>query len=273
MAWRNPYPEARPVHLGAVAVLLLSLIFGAFAARADERVLRFDIPALAPWAENGPDGAEPTGIAVTVVHMLLDRCHLKGRVRALPMTRLLAPISAPERDFIMFGTLHDPSPPGVIYLTQIGELRGVVVARRGLQLRDAADLSRIGPIATLRAALWPFYTIDDPALILEQVPSIESAVRMLAAGHVNAVSGTDVAIEAIARQLGDSDLLGDALEVARIRLILAASETEAKTPEATSLREAADAMASEGVVAEFINNALRNPAAERAAEPAPSLVR
>jgi hypothetical protein len=263
----------RPACAGTFAALLLSLIFGSSTADAEERVLRFDIPALAPWAESGPDGGEPTGIAVNVVHMLLDRCHLTGRVRALPMTRLLAPVSAAERDFIMFGTLHDPSPPGVIYLTQIGELRGVVVARRGMQLRDMGDLSRVGPIATLRTALWPFYTIDDPAMILEQVPSIESAIRMLAAGHVNAVSGTDVAIEAIARQLGDSDLLGDELEVARVRLILAASDAESNTPEAAALRDAADAMAREGVVADFINNALRNPPAERAADPTPSMIR
>jgi hypothetical protein len=243
-------------------LVLMMFCAAPWPARADERVLRFDVPELPLWATTPPGGGEPVGIAPTAIHMVLDKARLRGEIRALPMRRLLAPESASGRDYLLFVDEGDGAPPGSVRLARLLELNAVVVARRGIPLHERADLDRVGPIAIARGVAVPGSLRGDEALQFDEVRSLDSGLRMLAAGHVNAVLGIDAAIDRLAEQLGDTDILGDSLAVQRLDGMLGASDAEAATPEASAIGRAASDLAKSGAFAAVTAQMLQAAPAE-----------
>jgi hypothetical protein len=213
-------------HRSIAGLVALALLCIAVPACADEPLLRFDVPELPPWAMTPPDGGESVGIVPT----------------------------NPDAD----GT----APAGTVRLAALFELSTIVVARRGIELQDRAALDRIGPIAIARGDALAGDLRADPGLLLEEVPSADAGLRMLAAGRVNGVAGPEPVLDALARQLGDGDLLGDRIAVARFRGVLAASAAAAGSAQARALRQAAEALARSGAFSTVITAALSIAPAE-----------
>jgi hypothetical protein len=222
------------------------------------------VPELPLWGEVPAGGGEPVGIAVATAHMMLDRAGLQGRVRAVPLGRIFASDSAPDRDFMLTAVMQDSPPPGLTVLAVFGDLRIVVAARRGIELHSLADLERIGPIARIHGVPWPPVLSSDPAIVTREVRSVENAIRMLAAGRISAVTGTDLIIDSLAQQLGDSDILGDRVELEHLDAVLASNGPPADPEIAAALAKAAREIAAEGSFVTFMNNALRAPPADPA---------
>jgi ABC-type amino acid transport substrate-binding protein len=242
-------------------VMLLAGLAAGAPARADEVPLRFAVPALPIWAQSRVLG-EPAGVAVDVVRLLMSRAGVRGTIRALPIARILSAEDRGGWDFAILARQPDDGPDEPKLLAKIAELSWIVVARPGRPLKTMDDLPKLGRIAAFRGVIGTMPLLTGmPGVRIEEVSSVLSGLRMLAAGRVDAVTGSDIVIDALASHLGIADRLGDRLFIAPVVASLAASDAQAETPAAEALKTAAEELVAEGAIQRMIDTALRDAVA------------
>jgi hypothetical protein len=248
----------RMTSAGLVAALVL-----AAPERAPATQIPFDVTEVAVWAEAREDGSA-VGIGPAWAHLLLERAHLHAEVRALPYGELLAPGKRADRGFMIVVGANDFPLDGVTILSQLMDISVVVVPKRGLSLKSRFDLIGLNGIAVARGTPLAERLGLAGGFPVEPVPSMANALRMLSAGHVDAVAGVRVSIEILAARMGMADQLGTPFELARSSVELVVESTLADGPEAASLREAAREIAREGGFARIVDAALRGTQGARA---------
>jgi len=231
--------------------------------RAAAAEIHFDVSEIAVWAEAREDGSA-VGVGPAWAHLLLDRAHLQAQVRALPVGELLSPTNRADRGFMILVGAKDIPLDGLTILSELMEISVVVVPRRGLSIKTWYDLIGLNGIAVSRGTPLAERLSLASGFPVEAVPSMENALRMLSAGHVDAVAGASVNIEVLSARMGIADQLGTPFELAKSSVDLVAESTLADGPEAASLRAAAREIVSEGGFARIVDAALRGTQGARA---------
>ena len=183
------------------------------------------IPDLPPWSIQATDGAT-RGILVDSAREISRLGGNLFSVSSLPAKRLLSALQSGESEAAIF-----PSDPDIDrYATRIGvivEVPTVVCASKGV------NLANIEAVRELKIVGVPFGLnlrglTDDPTIHTSPEKDVPQEVRKLAAGRLDAVSGSAAAVHQAAHDLNLDDAIGSCLAIGKIEFYLYASNNTKK---------------------------------------------
>ncbi|HYE01019.1 MAG TPA: transporter substrate-binding domain-containing protein [Alphaproteobacteria bacterium] len=203
------------------------------------------LPETAPWASREADG-RIAGLGVDIARLIAEEAGMpEARLVAMPGARVAAELAAGAADFTLTPRWPGGESAGP-FLAETLVVPFAAFARRGVALARPEDLRGLETVAIMRGIRYGTAAESDPAIRWVEEKDLEQALRKLAAGRIDAVAGTSVAILAVARRLGLEEALGDRLRLGAGAFWLQAGPAAAGTPAAGALAAAIGRLRADG---------------------------
>ncbi|MFZ6845389.1 hypothetical protein [Undibacterium sp. RuTC16W] len=221
-------------------------------------------PAQAAVATSVPvEQATFESINERIAKELKRRCPIAIELKIVPAARHIELFPRSKEAFSISRRDNFSDEDGVI-LAEVIQIPVVVVAARGARLKTYDDIITLGAIngvGAMRRINYPPLSQDSRIRKVE-INSVENGLRMLEAGRISALAGTQPAILAAAKRRGSLDNLGPMVVIAYGTYVLRVRPDFEKSVAAIQLRDTMLEMKKNGTIdriyAEF-QEELRRP--------------
>jgi len=230
------------------------------------RAANLYLTEVAPFAfvKDGKGGYD--GINVRIANELRRRSGVALELVVVPSSRHVLMFPADKEAYSISQTENFSEQEGS-FLSEVTQFPIMVIARRGVVLKNYDDLIALSMekgIGMMRRLSYGTFGQDERVKKVE-INTLENGMRMLEAGRISGIVGSQPAILAAAEKNGSAQFLGPGLvisygsHVMRVRPEFASSATS-KTIAATLL-----AMKNDGSIARILDDFLKDPKAGLAA--------
>ncbi|PXX40368.1 transporter substrate-binding domain-containing protein [Undibacterium pigrum] len=215
---------------------------------------------VAPFAFVKEGKGSYDGINVRIANELRRRSGVPLELVIVPSSRHLLMFPADKEAYSISQSENFTDHDGVI-LSEVTQFPIMVVAQRGAVLKNYDDLIALAAdrgIGMMRRLSYGTFAQDERVRKVE-INTLENGLRMLEAGRISGIVGSQPAILAAAERNSSTHLLGPGLVIAygahvmRVRPEFAAS-TQSKALSATLL-----AMKNDGSIARILDDFLKDP--------------
>ncbi|MFZ6643745.1 hypothetical protein ACO0LL_28735 [Undibacterium sp. TC4M20W] len=243
-----------------VAGLLSFIFFYGYAP--DLRAANLYLTEVAPFAFVKDTKGAYDGINVRIVNELRRRSGVALELVVVPSARHVLMFPADKEAYSISQAENFSDQDGVL-LSEVSQFAIMVIAPRGAVLKNYDDLIALSMekgIGMMRRLSYGTFGQDERVRKVE-INTLENGIRMLEAGRISGIVGSQPAILAAAEKNASPHLLGPGLiisygsHVMRVRPEFAAS-ANSKTISATLL-----AMKNDGSIARILDDFLKDPKA------------
>jgi|GEM_PF-2848849 len=231
-----------------LAVVSLGFLWAGQTLRADPLV--FDIYDQYGWSCDKQMPGAPC-LMPMLVAMLAERSGVDLTVETVPVPRLADRL---RRGQSHFAILARPSEPGVAILDEVVGVELLAVGRRhGRPIKSYDDLYRLPlGVGLVLGATYSLPITQDPLIPRVDLTDGVLGLRMLAAGRLDVLVGTQISLTAQARETRLEGELGDHLPLGRIPFRLAVAEENRDSPAVKAVTEAVEQLRLDGTIANLV---------------------
>lgn len=183
--------------------------------------LVFDVLDQVGWS-CPPNSRHSICIMPPFVELLSHRSGVKITMQKMPVPRILERLKRHQASF----ALSAVSEPGVAPIGETFSIPLVAVARKGtIPLTRYEDLYGLKNVGFLRSARYGHPIDDDPLIPRAELPETGTALKMLAAGRLDAVVSSALAIAAHSHEEDLDNAIGSRLVLGKLTFyVMTASE-------------------------------------------------
>lgn len=231
-----------------LAVVTLGCLWAGLALRADPLV--FDIYDQHGWSCDKQRPGAPC-LMPALVAALAERSGVDLIAETVPIPRLAERL---RRGQSYFALMARSSEPGVAILGEVVGVELLAVSRRqGRPIKSYDDLYRLPMgVGLVRGASYNLPITDDPLIPRVDLTDGLLGLRMLAAGRLDVLVGTQISLTAQARETRLEGILGDHLLLGRIPFRLAVAEQNRERPAVKAVTAAIDQLRTDGTIANLV---------------------
>jgi hypothetical protein len=237
-----------------LAIVSLGFLWAGQTLRADPLV--FDIYDQHGWSCDKQMPEAPC-LMPTLVAMLAERSGVDVRAETVPVPRLADRLRRGQSHFALMAR---KSAPGITLLGEVVGVELLAVGRRhGRPIKSYDDLYRLPlGVGLVLGASYNLPITEDPLIPRVDLTDGILGLRMLAAGRLDVLVGTQITLTAQARETRLESELGDHLLLGRIPFRLAVAEENRDTPAVRAVAQAVEQLRTEGTIANLVAQ-LTNP--------------
>ncbi|MFD2265450.1 substrate-binding periplasmic protein [Lacibacterium aquatile] len=212
-------------------------------AQAQADGLIFDVVDQVGWT--CPSNARPTiCLMPPFIDLLSQRSGIKIRLEKMPLTRIYERLQAGQSQLA-----HSPAiVPGVEFVGESFTVPLIAVGRSGMSLAKYDDLYRLRGVGVMRKARFGHKFDTDPLITKVEVVEVSTALRMLAAGRLDAVVTTALSVAAQAKEEDMRPVFGSRLILAQLPFYVVAAEGRTQDPAIQAVTKALAEMKADGTL-------------------------
>ena len=238
-------------HLALAAIAL----FGAAQAHA----ATIGVPeGLGPWGLSASLPQDQRGIYVNLAEAIAERSPVPVEIRFVPYGRMLQEVKSGELDYA-FGVVGPAVQEAGPFLTIVGKVPMVAVARQGLALKTLADLHNFNEVGFLRGGSCGALVDSDTAIKRVAQDSYESAIRKMAAGRLDGWCSVKAGFTYPLGTIKLDAPLGDQIDYGEVKIGFQVTSAKAESAEARQMATLVDKIVSDGVAGQIFTRYVGAP--------------
>lgn len=231
-----------------LAVVSLGFLWAGQMLQADPLV--FDIYDQYGWSCDKQMPGAPC-LMPALVAKLAERSGVDVRAETVPVPRIADRL---RRGQSYFALMARPSAPGIAILDEVVGVELLAVGRRhGRPIKSYTDLYRLPlGVGLVLGASYSLPITEDPLIPRVDLTDGVLGLRMLAAGRLDVLVGTQITLTAQARETRLESELGDYLLLGRIPFRLAVAQENRDSPALKAVTAAIEQLRLDGTIAHLV---------------------
>jgi ABC-type amino acid transport substrate-binding protein len=211
-----------------------------------------------PWGLSSTLPVAQRGIYADMADAIVARVKEPVEIRFVPYGRMLQEVKSGELDYA-FGVIGPATTGAGPFITIIGKVPMVAVARKGLTLKTLADLHGFTEVGYLRGGSCGAAVDGDTAINRVAQDGYDSAIRKMAAarldGWCSVKGGFTYALSALKMEAE----IGDQIDYGEVKLGFQVTGAKAESAEAHAMSAVVEKLVSDGVAGQIIAHYLGAP--------------
>ena len=179
-------------------------------------------------------------------------------IRFVPYGRMLQEVKSGELDYA-FGVVGPAVQEAGPFLTIVGKVPMVAVARQGLALKTLADLHNFNEVGFLRGGSCGALVDSDTAIKRVAQDSYESAIRKMAAGRLDGWCSVKAGFTYTLGTIKLDAPLGDQIDYGEVKIGFQVTSAKAESAEARQMATLVDKIVSDGVAGQIFTRYVGAP--------------
>lgn len=222
----------------------------ATAVAAPAQACEFDVQDVAPWVVSGNPSLK--GIQYEIAEAAIKKSGVACTVKAMPPVRINARLQAKESRFVF----RNKSAANEAIADFLGEMivsPVIVVASPGKSVKSYEDLKSLSAIGAVRGVSYGQPFDGDASIKKSEELGLEQALGKMAAGRLDGVVGTSIAIQWSVKAQNLQSAVGDRFKLQNVAQLLATTKGDGQAEDARKMAEAMAAMKNDGTIKEIVD--------------------
>ncbi len=213
---------------------------------------------VAPWGLTATLPAGQRGIYADLAEAVVHHSKVPIEIKFVPYGRMLEGVRSGEFDYA-FGVVSPNTEAAAPFVATIAKVPMLAVARKGLPLKNVADLHSFAEVGYLRGGSCGALIDNDPAIHRASQDSYDVAIRKLVTGRLDGWCSIKAGFIYTLNKTDLADKLGDQLDYGEVKIGLQVTRTRLNTAAAKEIGTIVNGLVDDGTTGQIFSRYVGEP--------------